>query len=98
MLTYDVPKPKVSDDEDAEPSIYVSNFYVPANKEMIEALAVDEKVTLIIKGTVKSLESRENASESDRYEFTVVPDQIKLDPESNEFTEMADDEDDNEES
>lgn len=90
MITFEIPEIKPSDAEVIAGPVGPPVIYLPANKEIIEALEVDMNVDVVLKGRVKSVESRETASDSDRYEFTLEVKQVKID-EENEYTQLAED-------
>lgn len=95
MITYDVPKPKISEAEEVMPVDYAPCIYLPVNKEIIEALKVGEQVRVELVGEVKSLDSSESASNADRYDIRIEVSQVKID-EENEYSKLAkeDEEDD----
>lgn len=91
MPKYIVPVSPASE----EGLVYPPNaaVYLPANKEIIDQLAIDGMVEITIKGRVMSLENRESNLDSNRYEFEVEIKEIEAYPE-NEFSELAKDDDD----
>lgn len=88
MPKYTVPKTKPSDE--APIAMPGAVIYLPANKEIIEELEVDEPVEILIKAKIKGLEARETSDDADHYEFSVDIQSYEVYGENeNEFSKMS---------
>jgi len=82
--------PKTSPSEEGIVSQPYAVLYIPANKEIIESLELDEPVEVKLRGRVKSLENRESNTDADRYEFQIEIQEVDAYGENeNEFAKMA---------
>ena len=80
--------PKTQPSDESVPAIPGAVLFLPADKEIIEELEVDQPVELLIKAKVKGLESRETNSNADRYEFSIELQSYEVRGE-NEFEKMS---------
>ena len=89
-MIYEVPEVAPSEAAETMPMAYAPRFYVPASKEMVDKLELGMTIDIRVKGKVRSLDQRDEASQENKYEFELEVKQVSLD-ESNEFTELAED-------
>ena len=73
------------------PDNYQRTLYLPVNKEIIDALTIDDRATVTLVGKVVGLEAREG-SEYSSHEVQLTLSSIEIYPD-NEFSELADDDD-----
>ena len=82
--------PKNEPSAEAIPAIPGATLFVPANKEIIEELEIDEPVEILMKAKIKGLESRETNINADSYEFSVELVEYEIYGENeNAFSKMA---------
>ena len=88
MPKYTLPKNEPSAED--VPSIPQAHLFIPANKEIIEELEVDEPAEILMRVKIRGLESRESNVDADRYEFSVELIEYEIYGEKeNAFSQMA---------
>ena len=91
MMIYEVPQPKAEAEDMMSEPYYQRTLCIPVSKDMLDMLEVDQKVEVILTGTVKEISAREVSDSSDTYEFDIKLSSVKMEGE-NEYTKMAKDE------
>lgn len=78
----------------AEPDNYQRILYIPVNKEIIDALAIDQEVEVKLVGKIVGLEAREGSDYSS-HEIKIEIKSVETYEagEENEFSELAKDDD-----
>ncbi len=88
MPKYTLPKNEPS--SEGIPAVPGATLFIPANKEIIEGLEIDEPVEILMKVKVKGLDNRETNVDADRYEFSVELVEYEVYGENeNPFSKMA---------
>jgi hypothetical protein len=88
MMIYEVPQPKAEAEEMMMEPYYPRTLCIPVSKDMLDGLEVDQKVEVILTGTVKEISARESTDSSDTYEFDLKLSSVKMDGD-NEYSKMA---------
>ncbi len=82
--------PKNEPSSESIPAISQALIFIPANKEIIEGLEVDQPVEILMKAKVKGLDNRESNVDADRYEFSIELVEYEVYGENeNPFSQMA---------
>ena len=85
MPTIELEPEKPSDGAEA---LNAPNLYIPASKEIIEALELDMEIQVTMVGKVKSLSNDDSYKDENEYSFSFTPRRVSVDAE-NEYTELA---------
>lgn len=72
---------------------YTPSVYLEISKEQLDMLEVGKNVNINLLGKVKSLSANEADKANNRYEISLELKTVKIDPEDNEFGELAKDDD-----